>query len=423
MDSSYRETKKKKKKKRAWQHGSGNVLLQSCPSVYLLSARRHVLIAGINCKTPGTIVTQVIKLQVTQQCNLQSYSTFQTPGLWSTALKTSSSSSGVVLLGRPPVPDGCAKLPCSHRRRCIPSNVFWSGNLHGVSFPIQAMCLQNITICQIIHVMHAREFFVCIHYHFAADCNPRITDFIRTYQIWLLNWRRQDIVRAGLRGIQAHIIFIRNLITCVKIVPGVLQFIPAIRMCQHALSKYTLRQLCNHTFPDPCCHTLFFHLSIWGIHSWRFAIEFWYTLYSDCVSSSEYKCWMVGWFMNNYWKGSGKQRSESEVLSWHRPRGTEENYKQLLVCLLHAGFLHSLLLNLQDGGDIPVTCQLTSKQTTQHYISEDGILHLGQSVLCWYLNWSALKYKSKVLAWACSVGRNSNFHFLLVSAHLYLWLL
>jgi hypothetical protein len=34
--------------------------------------------------------------------------------------------------------------------------------------------------------------------------------------------------------------------------------IPEIRTCRRALSKYTLRQLCNYTFPDPCCHTLFF---------------------------------------------------------------------------------------------------------------------------------------------------------------------
>jgi hypothetical protein len=52
-----------------------------------------------------------------------------TPGLRSTTLRTSSSSSGVVLLGRPPVPGGCAKLLCSHRRQWIPSNVFRSGNL------------------------------------------------------------------------------------------------------------------------------------------------------------------------------------------------------------------------------------------------------------------------------------------------------
>jgi hypothetical protein len=59
----------------------------------------------------------------------------------------------------------------------------------------------------------------------------------------------------------------------------------------------------------------------------------------------------------------------------------EENYKQLPVCLLHASFLHSLLFNLEDRGNISMTCQLTLKQTTQHYISEDGILHL-QLVLC-----------------------------------------
>jgi hypothetical protein len=35
-------------------------------NVYLVSALRRVLIAGINCETPGTIVTQVFKLQVTQ---------------------------------------------------------------------------------------------------------------------------------------------------------------------------------------------------------------------------------------------------------------------------------------------------------------------------------------------------------------------
>jgi hypothetical protein len=34
--------------------------------------------------------------------------------------------------------------------------------------------------------------------------------------------------------------------------------IPAIRTCRRALSKYSLGQLCNYTFPDPCCYILFF---------------------------------------------------------------------------------------------------------------------------------------------------------------------
>jgi hypothetical protein len=148
----------------------------------------------------------------------------------------------------------------------------------GVSLPIQVTRLQSITIHQTIHVMHARKFFVCVHYHFTADCKPQIKDFIHTYQIRLLNWRWQDIVCTGLKGIQANIRFIQNLITCVTIVPGVMQFVPAIRTRQHALSKYMLGHLCNHTFLDPCCHTLFFRLSIWGIHSWSFAVEFWYAL-------------------------------------------------------------------------------------------------------------------------------------------------
>jgi hypothetical protein len=68
-----------------------------------------------------------------------------------------------------------------------------------------------------------------------------LQDFdLQRYLIRLLKWRRQDIVCAGLRGIQAHIKFIRNLITCVTIVPSVSQFIPAIRTCRRALSKYTL---------------------------------------------------------------------------------------------------------------------------------------------------------------------------------------
>jgi hypothetical protein len=48
-----------------------------------------------------------------------------------------------------------------------------------------------------------------------------------------------------------------NLNTCVIIVPGVSQFIPEIRMCWHALSKCSPGQLYNHSFRDPCCHTLF----------------------------------------------------------------------------------------------------------------------------------------------------------------------
>jgi hypothetical protein len=50
--------------------GYGNMgpeMYKSCPSVYLPSARRHVLIAGIKCETPVTIVTQVIKLEVRQE--------------------------------------------------------------------------------------------------------------------------------------------------------------------------------------------------------------------------------------------------------------------------------------------------------------------------------------------------------------------
>jgi hypothetical protein len=61
-----------------------------------------------------------------------------------------------------------------------------------------------------------------------------------------------------LGSIQAHIKFIRNLIACVTIVQSVSQFIPAIRTCRRALSKYTLGQLCNNTIPDPRCHALFF---------------------------------------------------------------------------------------------------------------------------------------------------------------------
>jgi hypothetical protein len=70
MNSSYRETK------RVWQHGSRNVWLQSSPSVYLLSARRHVLIAGINCKTTGyncyisIQVTSYKIMQLTELCDL-----------------------------------------------------------------------------------------------------------------------------------------------------------------------------------------------------------------------------------------------------------------------------------------------------------------------------------------------------------------
>jgi hypothetical protein len=59
MDSAYRETKE-----RVWKHGSENVCLQSCLSVYLLSAQRHALIARINCETPGTIVTYIIKFRI-----------------------------------------------------------------------------------------------------------------------------------------------------------------------------------------------------------------------------------------------------------------------------------------------------------------------------------------------------------------------
>jgi hypothetical protein len=36
----------------------------------------------------------------------------------------------------------------------------------------------------------------------------------------------------------------------------VIREIRAIRTCRRALSKYTLGQLCNYTFPDPCCHTI-----------------------------------------------------------------------------------------------------------------------------------------------------------------------
>jgi hypothetical protein len=53
-----------------------------------------------------------------------------------------------------------------------------------------------------------------------------------------------------------------DLITCVTIVTGVSHFIPSIRTCWHALSKYTLGQLCNYTFPGPMLSYPFLFVSI-----------------------------------------------------------------------------------------------------------------------------------------------------------------
>jgi hypothetical protein len=58
MNSSYRERQKKE---------YDNIVTDWSERVFLLSAHRHVLFAGIICDTPVTIVTQVIKLQVTQE--------------------------------------------------------------------------------------------------------------------------------------------------------------------------------------------------------------------------------------------------------------------------------------------------------------------------------------------------------------------
>jgi hypothetical protein len=137
MDSSYRETKTI-----VWQHGSGNVWLQSCPSVYLLSAHRHVLIVGINCKTLGTIVTP--------------------QGLYFLAVPWC-----LVDVQNSPVRIGSDRF----LQMSFGLAIYTWG-----MFPIQATHLQSIIICQTMHVMHAHEFFVCVHYHFTADCKPHFNN-------------------------------------------------------------------------------------------------------------------------------------------------------------------------------------------------------------------------------------------------------
>jgi hypothetical protein len=105
--------------------------------------------------------------------------------------------------------------------------------------------------------MYTNEEPASMHYMYGlADGNALETSYTPIRYGYLTGDDRISCARA--LGIQAHIKFIRNLISCVTIVPGVSHFIPEIRTCRRALSKYTLGQLCNHTFPGPCCHTLFF---------------------------------------------------------------------------------------------------------------------------------------------------------------------
>jgi hypothetical protein len=105
--------------------------------------------------------------------------------------------------------------------------------------------------------------------HVFTECTPTRPDYRNELSDLLVTLLQSDnpnpvtlntpVTPAGtLGGIQAHIKFIWNLITCITIVPDVSKFIPAIRMCRCEMSKNTLGQLCNHTFPDPCCHNLFF---------------------------------------------------------------------------------------------------------------------------------------------------------------------
>jgi hypothetical protein len=66
--------------------------------------------------------------------------------------------------------------------------------------------------------------------------------------------------------------------------------IPAIRTCRRALSKCTLGQLCNYTFPVPMLSYPFFSSLYMRNPFLKFAVEFWYTLYNDqCVIT----CWNV----------------------------------------------------------------------------------------------------------------------------------
>jgi hypothetical protein len=67
-----------------------------------------------------------------------------------------------------------------------------------------------------------------------------------------------NVTKRSDNSVKLHYCVTCNLNTCVANVPSVSQFIPAIRTFRRALSKYTLRQLCNNTFLDPCCHVLFF---------------------------------------------------------------------------------------------------------------------------------------------------------------------
>jgi hypothetical protein len=148
MDSSCTETKEG-----IWQHGPGTVCLQSCPSVCLLSALRHVLIAI----QPRTIVTQVFKLR------------------------------------------------------------------------------NNATYWVIRHFSNVSA--------------------IRHSQHCCIVTLNTPVTPAGtLWGIQAHIKFIWNLYyvcnNCTRCL--------AIRTCRSALSKHTLGQICDHTFPNPRFHTLSF---------------------------------------------------------------------------------------------------------------------------------------------------------------------
>jgi HJR/Mrr/RecB family endonuclease len=62
------------------------------------------------------------------------------------------------------------------------NNIILQVNLHGsdVYFPYRPMRSAKkfpaIDTLDMYDVMHAREFFVCVHYHFTADCKPHFNN-------------------------------------------------------------------------------------------------------------------------------------------------------------------------------------------------------------------------------------------------------
>jgi hypothetical protein len=81
--------------------------------------------------------------------------------------------------------------------------------------------------------------------------------------------------------------------------------IPAIRTCRCALivHPWTTLQL---YISRPMLLYPFFHLSIWGIHSWSFAVEFWFYIWSIFLEGKKME-----------WTDTGSSLANIVDIKWH----------------------------------------------------------------------------------------------------------